>query len=443
MAIQKITIEEFLLLAKTNLVLDVRSPSEYAHAHIPNAKSLPLFNDEERKIVGTAYKQESKQIAIKIGLDFFGKKMKTIVETVEEMVTGCGLEVTSSRGKFAGYGLRVTGYSTADIDTKNKLNNETNPQPATPKPATVLLHCWRGGMRSAGVAWLLDLYGFKVYTLIGGYKAYRNWVLQQFEKRYHFKIIGGYTGSGKTLLLHELKKQNHSTIDLEGLANHKGSALGGIGQAVQPSQEMFENFLAKELEAENKATNDRQQSTDDRLQTAHEGIQIMDDGQHELLNETSKPNEQTFNLQLSTLNHEPSTFNCIWLEDESQRIGNIKIPDTLWKTMRSSQVYFFDIPFEERLNYLTEEYGVHKKDEIVTAIMRIQKRLGGLETKNAINFLLENNFKESFRILLTYYDKYYLKGLYNRENADTLIKTITVKEVNSKKNTLLLSNILD
>jgi tRNA 2-selenouridine synthase len=418
MAITKITIEEFLLLSKTNLVLDVRSPSEYAHAHIPNAKNLPLFNDDERKTVGTAYKQESKQIAIKLGLDFFGGKMKGMVEEVEGLVTS--------------YGLGVTGSTKANIDKNSKYSNKTNPKPETSKPETVLLHCWRGGMRSAGVAWLLDLYGFKVYTLVGGYKAYRNWVLQQFEKDYHFKIIGGYTGSGKTLLLDELKIQNHRTIDLEGLANHKGSALGALGQAKQPTQEMFENLLAKELES--RTTDDGQLKTDDSQETTEDRQIIADDRQQEINNESLKLNEPIASCP-------PQTANCIWLEDESQRIGNLQIPMPLWRTMRSSNVYFFDIPFEERLNYLTEEYGVHKKDELVTAIMRIQKRLGGLETKTAINFLLENNFKESFRILLTYYDKYYFKGLHNRENANELITTIETEKVDTNINVELLNKI--
>ena len=263
MAITKITIEEFLALAKTNLVLDVRSPSEYLHAHIPNAKSLPLFNDEERKIVGTAYKQESKQIAIKLGLDFFGGKMSEIVEEVERLVKS--------------YRLGVTSSIKANNDSTTGLNNYTNSQPSTHKPETVLLHCWRGGMRSAGVAWLLDLYGFKVYTLVGGYKAYRNWVLQQFEKDYHFKIIGGYTGSGKTLLLHALAKEKNAVIDLEGLANHKGSALGALGQLPQPSQEMFENLLADELES--RTTDDGRQTTDNGQQTTDNGQQTIDDSQ--------------------------------------------------------------------------------------------------------------------------------------------------------------------
>ncbi len=434
MAITKITIEEFLLLAKNNLVLDVRSPSEYSHAHIPNAKSLPLFNDDERKIVGTAYKQQSKQIAIKLGLDFFGTKMREMVEEVEELV--------------AGHGLGVAGSTNASNVKKNNSSNiitfESNEKKiAVKKPSTlnfesafgrtsssiVLLHCWRGGMRSAGVAWLLDLYGFKVYTLVGGYKAYRNWVLQQFEKAYHFKIIGGYTGSGKTLLLHALAKNNNATIDLEGLANHKGSALGGIGQAAQPSQEMFENYLATELKDMSGIKYNGQQAADSGKQKKEEEQWRTEKINLTLKNESSNLNEPTLNLQ-------PSTLNCIWMEDESQRIGNLQIPMPLWRTMRSSKVYFFDIPFEERLNYLTEEYGVQKKDELVTAIMRIQKRLGGLETKTAINYLLENNFKESFRILLTYYDKYYLKGLYNREGAKELIETVKTEGVDAEKNIL-------
>jgi tRNA 2-selenouridine synthase len=422
MAIQKINIAEFLTLSQSHLVLDVRSPSEYAHAHIPNAKSLPLFNDEERKIVGTAYKQESKQIAIKLGLDFFGTKMREMVEEVEGLA--------NSKEQLA-IGKKQFAKSTLPIEADCPL----------PTAHCILLHCWRGGMRSAGVAWLLDLYGFKVYTLVGGYKAYRNWVLQQFEKDYHFKIIGGYTGSGKTLLLHALAKENKATIDLEGLANHKGSALGALGQLPQPSQEMFENLLAQELEKGQQTMDDGQQTRDDGRQTRDGGRKTVDDRRQmddnerqTFYNEDSKYNEPTANYQLPTAN-------CIWLEDESQRIGNLQIPMPLWKTMRSSKVYFFEIPFEERLNYLTEEYGVQKKDELVTAIMRIQKRLGGLETKNAINFLLENNFKESFRILLTYYDKYYLKGLYNRENAKELITKIDAEKIDTNINVELLKKL--
>ena len=358
MAIQKTNIDTFLPLAQANLVLDVRSPGEYAHAHLPGAVNMPLFSDEERKIVGTAYKQQSRETAIKLGLDFFGPKMRGMVEYVEQLTT----------------------------QPASKNTSEAN---ASGKKA-VLVHCWRGGMRSAGVAWLLDLYGFKVHTLEGGYKAYRAWVLAQFLETYNFKVIGGYTGSGKTPLLHTLAAQGRAIIDLEALANHKGSALGALGQPPQPSQEMFENRLADALAratAQNPAA-------------------------------------------------------AVFLEDESQRIGNMQVPLPLWRAMQASPVLFLDIPFEQRLDYLTLEYGIHPKEQLVNAIIRIQKRLGGLETKNAINYLLENNHKESFRILLKYYDKWYAKGLHGRADADSLIQTIVSTQVDARQNAALLQPYL-
>ena len=351
MAVQKITIEPFLELAAQHTVLDVRSPGEYLHAHIPGAFSLPLFTDEERKVVGTAYKQQSREVAIKIGLDYFGVKMRGMVDLVENLLN----EKKIKKGK------------------QESISQQT-----------VLVHCWRGGMRSAGVAWLLDLYGFKVYTLVGGYKSYRQWARLQFEKNYHFTIVGGYTGTGKTLVLQELKRAGKSIIDLEGLANHKGSAFGALGEKPQPSQEMFENLLAVELAA-----------------VSH-----------------------LANTQIDPATLQPFSA-VIYLEDESQRIGLLNIPIAVWDRMRNSLLTFIHIPFEERLQYLSLEYGKFEKEKLVNAIIRIQKRLGGLETKTAINHLLENNHKECFRILLKYYDKYYEKGLHNRGALSELLTTIS------------------
>ncbi|MGB4837354.1 MAG: rhodanese-like domain-containing protein, partial [Saprospiraceae bacterium] len=144
MAIQILTTEDFLLRSQNCLVLDVRSPGEFEHAHLPGAKSIPLFSDDERAVVGTVYKQNSREAAIKTGLDYFGPKMKEIIEEVEKLL---------KTGLF-----------------KDRQS--------------VFVYCWRGGMRSAGVAWLLDLYGFKVHTMKGGYKSFRNWTLTQFEKKY-------------------------------------------------------------------------------------------------------------------------------------------------------------------------------------------------------------------------------------------------------------------
>ena len=325
MAIRIIDITEFVKITP-DLIFDVRSPLEYDHAHIPGAISLPLFSDEERKVVGTTYKQNSREQAIKTGLDYFGPKMRSMVEEVEKT-----LKTKQSQKK-------------------------------------VYIHCWRGGMRSAAVAWLLDLYGFEVILLKGGYKAYRNWVLEQFEKEYPFRIIGGYTGSGKSVLLRQIEEKGLQVIDLEKIACHKGSAFGGIGQPVQPSQEMFENMLATQL-----------------FQTKNE---------------------------------------TIWLEDESQRIGILNIPHALWKNIRTKPVYFIELPFEIRLANIEEEYGMLDKIKLEDAIVRIQKRLGPLETKTAINFLRENNLRECFRILLSYYDKTYEKALSNRENLPSLLNRI-------------------
>ena len=340
MSIQKISVEDLFHLSAQYPVLDVRSPGEYKHAHIPGAYSLPLFNDEERKIIGTAYKQESREKAIKLGLDFFGVKMRPMVEEAEKIIKSCKPGTTSN---------------------------------------SLIVHCWRGGMRSSAVAWLLNFYGFEIYLLEGGYKTYRNWVLEQFEKEYEFNIVGGYTGSGKTELLQALKQRDHAIIDLEGLANHKGSAFGAFGQPAQPTQEMFENLLATSLKQ---------------------------NGKH-----------------------------VFWLEDESQRIGSLNIPHGFWDKMRTKPVYFMDIPFEQRLDHIMMGYGALQKEELVNAIIRIKKRLGPLEAKTAIGYVIEDNVKECFRILLGYYDKTYLKSLQKRENLASLLNKIGCSGVDALSNT--------
>jgi tRNA 2-selenouridine synthase len=377
MPIQKLTIQEFISLAKQCPIFDVRSPGEYAHAHIPGAYSLPLFTDAERALVGTAYKQQSRQQAIKIGLDYFGPNMRNMVEEAEKILS-------TKRAMYA----------------NPKNSNASNPLQPTANIA--LVHCWRGGMRSAGVAWLLDLYGFKVYTLAGGYKAYRKWVREQFEKPYNFKIIGGHTGSGKTPVIHQLKEKNKNVVDLEALANHKGSAFGNVG--IQPTQEMFENLLAENL-------------------LKHKSVVF------------SKIENQVDTLLAFDSTTLEGLGEALFLEDESQRIGNLQIPMPMWQNMRNSPIYFLDIPFEERLTYITQEYGKLSKEQLVNATLRIQKRLGGLETKNAINFLLEDNFRECFSILLRYYDKWYQNGLNKRQNLATLLNKIPCLGVDAIVNT--------
>src|SRR5215203_7558380 len=157
--IKRVPIQDFIKLSSGQYIIDVRSPGEYSHACIPGAYPLPLFTDEERKMVGTAYKQKGRQPAIKLGLNYFGPKMTAMVETIEKMIR------------------------------ESKENGGSEKDNGTLVGKRLFIYCWRGGMRSAGVAWLMDLYGFEVYTLVGGYKAYRNWVLQQLEKDYNLNIV--------------------------------------------------------------------------------------------------------------------------------------------------------------------------------------------------------------------------------------------------------------
>lgn len=349
MAIEKITIQQFLELAAQYPVLDVRSPGEYEHAHIPGAYSLPLFNNEERKVVGTAYKQESKKKAIKKGLKYFGVKMVQMVEDAERIIEAHHSKKTSQQ-------------------SKEKI---------------ALVHCWRGGMRSASVAWLLDLYGFEVYTLIGGYKSFRRWCMDQFTKEYPFKIIGGYTGSGKTKIVQELAQSGDAAIDLEALANHKGSAFGHLGEKRQPSQEMFENKLAMALCAS-------------------------------------------------------ASANCIWLEDESRRIGAVSIPNLLYTYIQTMPVYFLEIPFNKRLEYIADRYGLFEKENLAESIIRITKRLGGLETKTALEHLETGDISNCFKILLKYYDKHYIKCLEQKKEKVLFVKKITLENTDAIKNAYTL-----
>ncbi len=332
-------------------VLDVRSPLEFSHAHIPGALSLPLFNDEQRKIIGTSYKQEGREPAVNLGLGFFSQRMQELHNETQIII---------------------------------KIWEDKTHQPCT----SLLIHCWRGGMRSEAVAWLLSLFGYKVYVLKGGYKTFRRWVNNQLNQQYNFKILGGYTGSGKTEVLQQLKDEGKLVIDLEGLAHHKGSAFGHLGQLAQPSQEMFENKLAFEL-----------------FQIKKQSVDIPE----------------------------------IWMEDESRHIGKVGFNPSFWDQMRSSPLYFLDIPFEKRLDFISQHYGTFDKELLIESVKKIEKRLGGLDTKNAINYLNDGDYRGCFDILLKYYDKAYANALNKRELNDGQLNIINAPCVNSSNKQLLVS----
>ena len=193
-------------------LIDVRSPGEYYKGHMPNSINIPLFDNDERAIIGTIYKKEGRKKAVIEGLKFFEKKLELLLDNLFMIIDS------------------------------HKINHTENNE-----DAYIKIYCSRGGMRSQSIAWLLEKYKLKPITLKGGYKTYRRWILDCFSKNWNILIIGGKTGSGKTRLLSLLEKYKYQTIDLEGFAHHRGSTFGGLGMKEQPSNEQFENKIAEKL----------------------------------------------------------------------------------------------------------------------------------------------------------------------------------------------------
>lgn len=323
---RRIHIDEFLRLQEKYPVVDVRAPLEFDQGHIPGARSIPLFSDQERKEVGTAYKQVNREAAMYLGLEFVGKKM---VDLAREGERACGRE------------------------------------------RTLLVHCWRGGMRSSSMAWLFETIGLKCYLLEGGYKAYRREVQRSFSDEIELIVVGGRTGSGKTEILDRLRKKGEQVIDLEGLAHHKGSAFGALGEEPQPTTEQFENDL-------------------------HRVLASLD---------PSRP---------------------VWIEDESRNVGRCVVPGELYERMKRSRIIFLDIDRELRAGHLVRHYAGYAPGELKACIEKISRKLGGDRTRQAIESVERADFRETARITLAYYDKAYMFSLQKNHPGHEVLESKSI-----------------
>ena len=313
----------FLQNSREGHIIDVRTPAEFEKGHIPGAYNIPLFTNDQRAVVGTIYKKQGKEKAVLKGLEFVGPAMKDMVLKAKKISSG--------------------------------------------KPLYV--HCWRGGMRSASMAWLFETAGMKCYTMKGGYKAYRRSFHELLEEKpWKFIVIAGPTRSGKTAILDELKKMGEQVLDLEGLAHHKGSAFGSLGELPQPTNEQFENDIHREF--------------------------------------------RTFSPDMP-----------VWVEGESRSIGRNFIPDDLFTMLVNSDTVHVIPDFEYRVKRLVVDYAKYPKDELIHSFEKISKRLGGLRTKNAIEAVQSENFDVAVRIGLEYYDKTYQHAIDNRAGKKIVLET--------------------
>jgi tRNA 2-selenouridine synthase len=315
---QLVSLPSFLELPYSTF--DIRSPIEFNQGHLPHSISFPLFSNEERVLVGTSYKKQGKQEAITLGIELVNKRLDQIALQASQSIQEKGC---------------------------------------------VKVLCWRGGMRSGFMARYLDYLGYSTIVLERGYKTFRRWVLETLT--HHFpchalRVIGGLTGSGKTILLNQLREQKEQVIDLEQIANHQGSVFGQIGRSTpQPTQEQFENNLAwivKDLDG-------------------------------------NRP---------------------IWIEDENRLIGSCCLPSLLYTTLQQAPFFFIQVSKEKRLQNLLEVYGQGNAQCLITATEKIKSRLGGVLTKQIQDQFRVGNYLLAFDNLLSYYDKAYHYHLEKRSS---------------------------
>jgi tRNA 2-selenouridine synthase len=310
-----INLDDFLILRKTFPVIDVRSEGEFSEGHVRAASNIPILNNEERKAVGTDYKQKGKEVAITTGFRLVEPRLKAMMEHASRVARG----------------------------------------------SEILVHCWRGGLRSSHFCRFVEQEGIRALALEGGYKVYRHKALKAFEESLNLVVIGGLTGSGKSEILRALKNLGEQVIDLEGIANHKGSAFGGLMMPPQPTTEQFQNELFEELH-------------------------ILDKSRR------------------------------IWVEDESIAVGRIFLPEPFWRQMTSSPVVEIQVSRDVRTQRLVNEYGPSDRDEFLAAMIKITRKLGGQHFNAAKEKLLADDMHATIDILLNYYDKTYNAGLLNKRH---------------------------
>ncbi len=298
------------------ILIDVRSPKEYLEAHISNAINFPILTDEEREHVGDVYKNESSEKAKQLAVKYGSKKLFNFFN---EFISLCG------------------------------------------KDKNIVLYCARGGMRSGVLTSIIDSLGYRVFKLEGGYKAYRNFIVNSIPKvneDVKYIVLHGKTGVGKTLMLNKLKKRECDVLDFEKGANHRGSALGSIGLGKCNSQKHFETFIYENL----------------RLRKS----------------------------------------NFVFVESESKRVGNSFIPDSIEKSMKNGYHILIELPMEERIKILKEEYlGFYDvNNEIKESILNLENHLGKKLIVNLLKLLDEKNYEKLIEILnLQYYDPLYEKSI--------------------------------
>lgn len=301
--------EVFWRNSRNSLVFDVRSPGEFSQGHLPGAVNLPLFDDSERAEVGTIYKNSGKTDAVLRGLSLIGPKM-------------------------------------------SELANRAR-QKALAESSEVFVHCWRGGMRSQSMQWLLGTVELTPAILEGGYKSFRQLAQTTFELPQRLNVISGLTGVGKTRVLKMLADQDEAVVDLEGLANHRGSAFGAIGQNPQPTTEQFENDLFAEL---------------DRHRNAKR----------------------------------------IWVEDEGNRLGAVVVPPAFVKQLRRSPGIFLQSSIASRVALLMEDYGDLDPERLKESVFVIRKRLGFDVAEEIMQTIDQGQVAKAIQQVLAYYDRTYL-----------------------------------